>query len=370
MARKKSPQNLPPLPRLCVSDIREHKTELVLRTLRHIASAAQEEQPRTFYSMREVANRFHAPVSTVADVYQRLEREGVLRRIRGSKTTLRGRKQDRKLSVRSFVGLPTTTFKYVTVQDYRMFLKSVRRELRLRGFAAAMLDIDRSEAEPVAERVRKYEIDTIVWFQPGRLAKQAILRLNDLGLRVIGVSDGPRPSFPCHYEIQREAAVRKILRSWRGESGFDSIMVVAGRGPGVLDERRFITIVEEENLKFEIRNVTSDGIPKLLKTLSQKQNKGIAFLSSAAPMFAFRSPELLTKIFERCRVALFEGPVNMPFAKVPRVAVDLAFVNWRLVSRKIVGDLVMDNLSDNAAPVIFEAEGRLRVPLDQYAEII
>lgn len=370
MARKKAVRNLPPLPKLRVVDVREHKLELLLQTLRHVASAAQEEQSRTFYSMRDVAKRFRAPVSTVADVYRRLEREGILRRIRGSKTVLRGRKHDRKLSVRAFVGLPNTTAKYVTVQDYRVFLKSLRRELRLSGFAAAMLDIERYKAEDFAERVRKYEIDTIVWFQPGRLAKHAILRLNDLGLRVIGVSDGIVPSLRCHYEVRRENAIREILKTWRSDAGLRSVVVVSGRGPAIIDEQRFVEIVEEEHLKSEVRNVTSGSFPKLLRVLGQKQKIGIVFLSSTAPMFAFRSPELVTRIFERCRVALIEGPVNMPFAKVPDVRVDLVLVDWQLVAEKIVGDLILHEALDSAKPVIFEAESRLRVPLSQYAEII
>jgi DNA-binding transcriptional regulator YhcF (GntR family) len=370
MARKKASRNLPPLPRLNVFDVREHKAELVLQTLRHIASAVRRVGPRTFYSMREVAIRFRAPVSTIADVYRRLEGEGILRRIRGSKTTLRGRKHDRKLSVRSFVGLPTTTSKFVTVQDYRMFLKWLCRELRLVGFAVAMLDVERYEPADFAERVRKYEIDTVVWHQPGRLAKQVVPSLNDFGLRVIGVSDGSRPSFPCHYEIQREGAFRKILCSWQNDAGLKSVIIVSGPSPAVLNEQRFVTIAEEEDLKCRICHATSESIPGFLRTLGHKENTGIAFLSSAASVLAFRSPELLTKIFERCRVALIEGPVNMPFAKVPDVRVDLVLVDWQLVAQKIVGDLITDQGFDNARPIIFEAESRLRVPLNQYAEVI
>jgi hypothetical protein len=370
MARKKARRNLPSLPRLRLSDAREHKIELVLQTLRHLAGAAREENARTFYSMREVAAQFRAPVSTIASAYGRLEREGVLRRVRGSKTLLRGRKHDRQLSVRALVGLPKTTAKYVTIQDYRMFLKWLRRELRLSGFAVQMIDIEKDEAHDFAERVKQYEIDTIVWFQPGQFAKQALLRLNDLGLRVVGVSDGPEASFHCHYEINREMAVRQIVRSWRNAAGCKSIVIICGKGPAVLDEDRLTSIVEEEGLKFEVRKVTSESIPKLLKLLSRRENVGIAFLSSAAPMFAFRSPELVTTIFERCRVALIEGPVNMPFAKVPDVLIDLVLVDWQQVAQKIVGDLIIDSRLNSAKPAIFEAESRLRVPLSQYAEVI
>jgi hypothetical protein len=343
----------------------------MLETLRHVASATQEERSRTFYSMREVASRFRAPISSVADVYQRVESEGILQRVRGSKTILRGLRHDRKLSVRAFVGLPTTTSKYVTVQDYRMFLVSLRRELRLSGFAAAMLDVDRPNADKFSERVQRYEIDTIIWFQPGAFAKQVKLRLKDLGLRVVGISDGAQPPLPCFYEVHREAAIRNILRSWRSEAGLRSVIALTGIGRGsAVDEQRLKEILEEEDFRYEIRSTSSESIPKLLKSLGQKGNVGIAFLSSAAPMFAFRSPELVTKIFQRCRVALIEGPVNMPFATVPDVRIDLVLVDWQLVAQRIVGDLIAQNSFDAAKPVVFEAESRLRVPLNQYAQVI
>jgi len=372
MARKKSPRNLPRLPKLKISDRREHKSETLLQTLRHIAGATQEENDRTFYSMREVSSEYRTPVSAVADIYRRLEREGLLRRVRGSKTLLRGRQHDRKISVRGVVGLPRMTSKYVTIQDYRLFLKRLRRELRLSGFAAQTVDTDGPEAADFVERVRKYDVDTIVWFQPGQLAKQVKLRLQDLGLRIIGVSDGMRPTIPCQYEIRREPAVREILRHWRNESALNSILVVSGSGssPAVLGEEQLAEIAADEGLEVELCHAQSRSIRKLLDMLSQQENAGIVFLSSAGPLVAFRSPESMTEIFEHCRVALVEGAVNMPFARLPDVRVDLVLLDWQLVAQKIVGDLIIDADLNARSPVTFLAESRLRVPLSQYAEVI
>jgi hypothetical protein len=372
MARKKSPRNLPGLPKLKVSDIREHKAETLLQTLRHIAGVAQEQNDRIFYSMREISFEYRTPVSAVADIYRLLEREGLLRRVRGSKTLLRGRQHDRKISVRGVVGLPRMTSKYVTIQDYRLFLKHLRRELRLSGFAAQTVDTDGPEAADFVERVRNYDVDTIIWFQPGQLAKQVKLRLQDLGLRIIGVSDGMRPTIPCQYEVQREPAVRQILRHWRSEAALSSILVVSGSGssPAVLGEEQLAEIAEEEGLDVELCHAQGRSIRNLLEMLSQKEDVGIVFLSSAGPLVAFRSPESMTEIFEHCRVALVEGPVNMPFAKLPDVRVDLVLLNWQLIAQKIVGDLIIDTDLSARNPVTFLAESRLRVPLSRYAEVI
>jgi hypothetical protein len=104
--------------------------------------------------------------------------------------------------------------------------------------------------------------------------------------------------------------------------------------------------------------------------LSAETNVGIVFLSSAAPLFAFRSPEAVTRIFERCRVALIEGPVNMPFADVPNVPVDLVAIDWQRIAKRIVDDLITQEAFNDAKTVTFEAECKLQVPLNQYAQSI
>jgi hypothetical protein len=86
----------------------------------------------------------------------------------------------------------------------------------------------------------------------------------------------------------------------------------------------------------------SVAIPKLLETLTQQENRGIVFLSSVGPMFAFRSPESMTKIFERCRVSFVKRPFNMPFARVSDARVDLVLLDWQLFTPRIVGDLIVD----------------------------
>src|SRR5690349_12625278 len=124
MARKRVARSLPDLPKRLTLGSKEHKSERLLEILRHLAAAAQEDQPRAFYSMREVGHHFKVPISTVSRIYRSLEKEGILTRIRGSKTTLRGLKYDRKLTVRAFVGLPASLSRFITTQDYRMFFIS------------------------------------------------------------------------------------------------------------------------------------------------------------------------------------------------------------------------------------------------------
>lgn len=371
MARKKVVRRLPPLPNVPALKAREHKTERLIEILRQIGHAAQEERPRAFYSMRDVSTKFRVPISLVSNVYQRLEREGIVRVVRGSQTTLRGLKHDRKLSVRAFVGLPTSVSQFVTIQDYRIFFMKIHHELRLNRFATAMLYIERGEEAKFIGMAGRYEVDTIISFQPTKFATNTSPGLKDLGIRVIGINDGGSPSIPCQYEVRRENAIKAILHNWRADPGVRSVIIISGeRRSSAGDEQRIQELLQEEGLDYECSSASSESIPPFLECLNQKENIGIIFLSSTAQMFAFRAPETMTKIFQRCRVALIEGPVNMPFAKVPDVKVDLVLVDWQSIAERVVKDLIGQQAFDNANRVIFEAEAKLRVPLSKYAQVI
>jgi DNA-binding transcriptional regulator YhcF (GntR family) len=114
------------------------KADGLRQALRSVAIKNQREQPRVFYSLREVAKRFRVPVSTVAKIYHDMVQDGLLSRVRGSRTVLNGLRNNRRLSVRGFVGLPALISNFVAIQEYRTFFISLRRELWSRGFATTM----------------------------------------------------------------------------------------------------------------------------------------------------------------------------------------------------------------------------------------
>src|ERR1700736_3289296 len=174
MPRTKILRDLEPLPRGSAMRGTRHKTDALLKILRSLAIRNQREQPRVFYSLREVAKQFRVPVSTVAKIYRDMEQEGLLSRVRGSKTILNGLRYNRRLSVRAFVGLPALLSNFITIQDYRTFFICIRRELWLRGFATTMVFFRHVEAADgrLSDQLKSLEVDTVIWLQPGRRAKE------------------------------------------------------------------------------------------------------------------------------------------------------------------------------------------------------
>jgi len=373
MARKKAPRRLTPLPDRRALERAHHKTEALIEILRGAAAKNQHDQPQAFYSMREVAKHFRTQVSTVSRVYQRLEQEGLLSRVRGSKTILQGLHFDRHLSVRAFVGLPASLPAFVTLQDYRTFFIRLRRELRLRGFAAATAYFERNEAgtEALSARLKTYEVDTVIWFHPPKEAKETALRLSDLGIRLIGVANDSVPNLPCRYQIRRDAATKALLADWKARNATGRVILVQAKDQQSVVEEGLLALLNELEIKWSVAKYGGQRSEAFLRTLQRAKTGGIIFSSSAlASKFCFRSPTAVTELLRTHPVAFINGPVGMPFARVPDVRVDLVTVDWQLVAERIVDDLITQDAFLQPGPTIFEAEARLRVSLSDFAQDI
>jgi hypothetical protein len=374
MARKKVPRTLTPLPGRRQIQNAPHKTERLMDILRALAVKNQRTQPRAFYSMRDVSTHFEVPFSVVSRVYGRLRQEGLLTAVRGSKTLLQGRRFDRHLRVRAFVGLPASLSGFVTVHAYRMFFIKIRRELRMRGFATAMVFFEKHEARTgtLAERLKTYEVDTVIWFQPTKEARETALLLGDGGIRLIGIAHEQIPTISCRYQVRRERAIGTLLAEWKARHGIDHVTVAQWpeqRAPLLEDALR--STLDDIGLAVSIANFRGQRSETFLRSL--RNGKGGAIVFSSAPLasrLCFQSPATVADLLRQKRVAFLNGPVTMPFVKVPDVRVDLVVADWQWIAEQIANDLVTQDAFQSAGPTIFEAEAKLRVPLSDFVQEI
>jgi len=373
MARKKVTRALAPLPNRRALEKAHHKTETLIHILRDVAVKNQQEQPRAFHSVRDVATHFRVPVSTVSRVYRHLEQEGLLSRVRGSKTLLQGLTFDRQLKVRAFVGFPASLSAFVTLQDYRTFLIKVRRELRLRGFAAATAFFEPGEGSSGAltKRFQAYEVDTLIWFQPGKEARDAAPFFADAGIRVLGVANDTFCHVPCRYQVQRDSAIRTLLAEWKSQTAERVTLVESKDQRAAAVEESLHAILAELEIPWSSISYQNQRSEAFVRELQRKKTGGVIFASSAlVSKFCFRVPAAVADLLRDHRVALITGPVSMPFAKVPDVQVDLITVDWQHIAESIVDDLITQDAFQLPGPTIFEAEAKLRVPLSAFAQSI
>jgi hypothetical protein len=371
MARKKIARRLKPLPKGGRIQTREHKTERLAEILRRVAIRNQREEPRPFYPVRDVARHFQVSKSAVATVYQQLEGEGLLTTLRGSGTVLQGRRSVRRLNVLGFIGIPASVPAFIGLQDYRIFFIRMRRELRARGFAVAMVLFDPADLQSgrLENRIIKYNFDSVLWYRPDASSREIISRLKDAGVRVIAISDHALSPFHLRYEIRRETAINQLLHYWRTKANITSVDIIRGVRASAKEET-LERLLEHEQLPFEFRNADSKSAAKFLESLGGSTAKGIIFPSWAASMFAFREPEGLMRLAEACHVAFTGGPPSIPFAQVGDVRAELVIVDWQLVAEKIVSDLVSRKAFAPAETSVFKATAHIRAPLSQYSQVI
>jgi hypothetical protein len=372
MARKKVSRALAPLPSPRALEKAHHKTETLIAIMRDVAVKNQQEQPRAFHAVRDVAAHFKVPVSTVSRVYRTLEQEGLLSRVRGSKTVLQGLNFDRQLKVRAFVGFPASVSRFVTLQDYRTFLIRIRRELRLRGFAAAtaFFEPEEADSDALSKRFKAYEVDTVIWFQPGKEAAVTALHLADMGIRLLGVANDTQCHIPCRYQVRRDSAITTLLHNWKVENP-DRVTLVESKEQRSGLAETLHRILDELDIPWSVATYRNQRSEAFVRELQRKKTGGIIFSSSAlASKFSFRAPSTVAELLQTQRVALINGPVSMPFARVPDVQVDLVTVDWQFVAQQIVDDLISQEAFQKAGPTYFEAEAKLRVPLSAFAQTI
>jgi hypothetical protein len=371
MARKKIAHRLAPLPRKTILKAREHKTARLAEILRGIAVTSQTDEPQLFYPVRDVADRFRMSTSVVARAYEQLEDEGLLSTVRGSKTLLQGVSAGRRLNVLGFIGMPSSVPAFVGLQDYRTFFIRVRRELRARGFAVAMVLFDPADMKSgrLEKRIVKYDFDTLLWYRPDASSREIISRLKDAGVRIIALGDHALSPIHLRYEIRRETAINQFLHYWRTEANITSVAIVRGVRASAKEET-LERLLEQEQLLSEFRNADSKSAAKFLGSLGRVKTRGVIFPSWAASMFAFREPEGLMQLANSCHIAFTGGPPSIAFAQVHDVHVELVIVDWQLVAEKIVTDLISKKTFERAEITVFKATAHLRAPLREYAQVI
>jgi len=348
------------------------RTEQLSEILRQTARRHQTEKPQVFYALREVANRFDVSLSMVAAVYRQLESEGLLTRLPGSRTLLKGLDAARQISVHAIVGLPMSLSSFLTRQKCRMFFMSTRRVLRRRGFITAGLFYEEAEARPdfFLERIKQCKVDTVLWYQPDHCAKETTRLLQDNGVRVLGVADGGLPALPCRFEISREKAIWEILRNWKTRDAIEKVNVVHAVRRSAVAEERLEALLEKAGLNYDFVEADRANYEIFFRDLAAQRETGIILLGVAASLFAFRVPNLLTALMSRRRVALVDGPVSLPFATAPPVRADLAVADWEAVANGIAGELLTGEVFGRSNATVFQATAYLQAPLSEFAQAI
>ena len=368
VSRKKITRRIPPLPKRPLFRVTDNKTEILLALLRKAAKASQGAEPQLFHSLREMVQKFRIPLSLGAGIYRQLEREGILRPIRGSGTLLEGLNGTRNARVKGIVAIAASLSRFVTHQDYRTFVITMGRELRGHDLAAAETFYEGAETgSGLVDRLKECHPDKVIWYRPPKLLREVLPRLHDIGLPIVGVNDGGFSRACFQYEISREPALIKIVREWKSE-GLNQVKVAIGPTRSPMAEERIGRILEELDVGMKSVSLGSQSPRHFLDSLAKGRNFGVVILNSAAASLAVGAPEALSRLSERCRLALVDGPVSVLSTKSSDVIVDLVTIDWESLTKRIADDLWAPPCAISDRPFAFEATALCRVPLSRYSQ--
>lgn len=331
MARKKIQRSLPAVKSLFKSfkgfPAKSSRQLLLLNELRSAAKALRTKSPRPFYAMREISLHFKVPLRTVAIAYEQLELEGILNRIRGSKTLLAGKSLSPRKPVRAVVGIPVS-FHAIVVSPYSRALHlELEERLRNYGYVADIIFFrDDEVANPdFAERLQNHNLDYLIWHTPHSQANQVLLSLKDHGVRQILVQsiDNPNSLPVTTYFQDWQHGYKLMAEEWKKLG----ILTVIVPEPSYLSSKRalksFSLVMTAARLRvIMVKNSAQDILHAAMKM--PRKSYGVAFLDQMdAEIICNQEPVIVDRILKHGRLAFCRGPIRAPYFIRRDAAVDL-----------------------------------------------
>ena len=362
---------LPPLAQACRKfhgfEPTDNRTRLMTDLLRGVIRKHRRASPHPFYPMRTVAHFFGVSVPTAATVFAALEREGLLRCVRASRTLVEPRTGRPRATVRGVVGLPLWQAGFVQFHDWREFYNELEPQLSQHRFVATPVFFQNPEqANPeFASRLLSHRLDVLVWFTPHRNSLHIVQTVADAGVRVILITDHPDGlPFPG-YTLSWRKAMAGAFAEWK-RTGITEVAVMGWneRSPNTPILRR---LLDDTGFALTVPAEQGKDWPAFVASLAQRPDVGVFFADQfLANSLALHNPEATQRLLQHNRV-LITRSLMLPGTLLPGAKVDAAFIDWTAVAGRIVTDLLADRVPRSATQGAIEAHWLPRVDASRFA---
>lgn len=335
--------HLPPLvgdPPVLRASSPGNRTSHLIDQVRHIARDLRGDKSRRFYSVREMATHFRVSVGTIAAIYQRLEQEGILARIRGSKTLLVGRQLSPRIPVRAVIGIVALRFSMIAHPDARELDMELIERLSRRGYVADLIfhttgDIN----EPaLVEHLVRHRVDFAIIRPTSLKIRQNILALRDHGIRTITIQDKLlTPDLPALiYQQDWAPAYEHLAHKWHSEGIRRVVVPMKPEFLSSLATTLFQSIFTAAGINVEF---CTHDFATLLRA-ARSRRVGVAFLDRfRAGRICDRQPLEAERLLKSTRVAFCRGSVYVPYFSSRRLTADLVVFSSSRIADRIARDL-------------------------------
>jgi|GEM_PF-1991489 len=308
------------------------KVGQVSDSLREVVMAYRTAHNLIFYASRDIARFFHVSQNTAALAVERLEQEGLLRRIRGSQTLMLGCRIITRTRIRAVAVLMSWVF----AQRFSSFQINLNRTLAQalwpRQIALNIVPYyDLNAGEPDIDAVlRQHRIDFAIWPFPFPHHKEPMLALGDRGVRnlVIGVEGASLP-FQPDILIDLRTPYGQLLQYWREEHGIRRVVIVSPREFAPRQQiALFAKMAREAGFDARLEPSTERLPGEILSR--EKEKVGIVLLDEhAAVEFTFYDPPAFTRLLERHRILYGQAGLHVPFVVGGKYRVERIFIPLR-----------------------------------------
>ncbi len=366
MPRKQNTIKLPPLrevfPSFTKFEAGENHQRIITNLIRECCTGLQQNEALIFYTVREIASFFNVSLRTVALSYATLDREGILSRVRGSRTMLTGKKLTPQQPVHAVVGLPIRLQSLITSPFECRLQMAMEESLRSRGFVADSIffRIDEECDPDFTTRLARHNLDVVIWYSPHPLSSHILMSLRDKGIRLVLLQPSEMPlGIPSRtHLLEWRIAYRAMAKQWAAD-GIGRIFVPT---PEHLLSLRALKqlkpILEEFGMEMVPIQATESSLSlSLLEQHSPERKDVLAFMDTqTADALCNGYPELLENILDCARVAFCRGSVRVPRLITKRARVDVVELDPEVVAKEVVKDLCNLTQKQENTRLTFEAE--------------
>ncbi|MBC2602546.1 hypothetical protein [Puniceicoccus vermicola] len=297
--------------------------------------------------MREIAEYFSVPLRTVALVYESLDMEGMLHRIRGSQTMLTGRKHSTRKPINAIIGLPIWLQAMITSPFECNLQIELEERLRARGFVAdSIFYRSREDFDPdFTERLLRHNLDLVIWQSPHPLASHVLLSLRERGIRLILLQPTENTlSLPSRtHLLDWQPAYKALAQHWKKLEIQRIVIPLPENLIARRAIRKFKILIADAGLEYVPTEATPEDLSSALMD-TQNSPSALAFFDfQTADNLCNGYPDLIEQIAAQHRLAFCRGPVRVPRLNTLRTAIDLVQLNPVELAEKIVDDLCDPN---------------------------
>ena len=346
----------------------QHKLHAIETALRQVIPQIRNVHRVPFYSMRTVAEYFQVNLSTVATVYERLEKAGLLTRVRSSQTFVEGRRAKTRSLVRGVIAVPIWLPGFLAFHDWRQFFITLEDRLRTHNFAPVLIfhRLNESNHPAFVDRVLAHRPDKVIWFLPTQTQQMNIKTLADASLQNILIGGPGCCSYiPTHYSVDLMAGMRRCLADWRG-AGITRVILPYHHDTDWFTEGQ--TLIREAHLTPEPVLHPADEPPvSWLRDLIAPAAAVWWRDDLAWEELCLREPAIMTELFRQTRVVV-NHEINIRPGYLTETRVDVVIPDWPAVARRVADDLHTHQLPSLHAPAEIGVRYHSQVPATDYAQ--